>query len=174
MRDLKPEEAWKKAKQVCFDLLAVRARTTEELRQALLRRGCDEEVGDALLVKLTESGLLDDVAFAEEWVRSRHSDRGLARQALIAELREKGVEGSVAVAAADQLDRDTEEQRAHELVRKRLRSMTGLDGRTATRRLLGLLARRGYPQGLSHSVVREELDRAGIESPLRDDSTGLV
>ncbi|GHF86239.1 regulatory protein [Amycolatopsis bartoniae] len=168
--ELSPEEAWKKAKEVCFDLLAIRARTKDELRQALRRKGFDEELSERLIGKLDSSGLVDDAAFAEQWVRSRHTTQGLARSALVAELKRKGVDGEVASQAAEEIDRESEEQRARELVRKRLRTMTTLDEQTAVRRLLGTLARKGYPQGLAYSVIREELRDAGADSTPLDDA----
>lgn len=167
--ELSRDEAWKKAKQICFDLLAARPRTKEELRQALCRKGFDEELRETLLGKLDDAKLVDDGAFAEQWVRSRHTYQGLARTALVAELKRKGVDGEVAARAAGEIDREAEEQRARELVRKRLRSMTGLDEQAATRRLLGTLARKGYPQGLAYAVVRDELKNAGADTTLLDD-----
>jgi regulatory protein len=169
--ELSPEEAWRKAKEICFDLLAARPRTKEELRQALRRKGFDDELRETLLGKLDNAKLIDDAAFAEQWVRSRHAYQGLARTALVAELKRKGVDGEVATLAAGEIDRESEEQRARELVRKRLRSMTRLDEQTATRRLLGTLARKGYSQGLAYTVVREELKQAGAETTLLDDLT---
>lgn len=167
--ELSPDEAWKKAKQICFDLLAARPRSKEELRQALCRKGFDEELRETLLGKLDDAKLVDDGAFAEQWVRSRHTHQGVARTALVAELKRKGVDGEVAVRAAGEIDREAEEQRARELVRKRLRSMTGLDEQAAIRRLLGTLARKGYPQGLAYAVVRDELKNAGADTTLLDD-----
>jgi regulatory protein len=168
--ELSAEEAWKKAKEVCLDLLAVRPRAKDELRQTLRRKGFDEELGERLLGKLDSSGLVDDAAFAEQWVRSRHAFQGLARSALVAELKRKGVDGEVAAQAAGEIDRDSEEQRARELVRKRLRSMTTVDEQAAVRRLLGTLARKGYPQGLAYSVVRDELKNAGADATPLDDA----
>lgn len=168
--ELSPEEAWKKAKEVCFDLLAVRPRTQDELRQALRRKGFDEDLRERLLGKLGSSGLVDDAAFAEQWVRSRHAYQGLARSALVAELKRKGVNADVAAQAAGEIDRESEEQRARELVRKRLRSMTTVDEQAAVRRLLGTLARKGYPQGLAYSVVRDELKNAGADATPLDDA----
>jgi regulatory protein len=164
-----PNEAWKKAKEICFDLLAARPRTKEELRQALRRKGFDEEIRESLVGKLDDAKLVDDAALAEQWVRSRHAYQGLARSALVAELKRKGVDGEIAARAAGEIDPETEEQRARELVRKRLRSMTGLDEQAATRRLLGTLARKGYPQGLAYTVVREELKNAGADSTFLDE-----
>ncbi|WP_298181908.1 regulatory protein RecX [Saccharomonospora sp.] len=169
MRELPPEEAWRKAKEVCFDLLAARPRTKEELRQALRRKGFADDVSEILLGKLDDAGLVDDAAFAEMWVRSRHTYRGLARRALVAELKRKGVDPEIAVEAADAIDSEDEEERARQLVRKKLRTMVDVDEQKATRRLLGMLARKGYPQGLSYRVVRDELRDAGAESTLLDD-----
>lgn len=169
--ELSPEEIWREAKEICFDLLAARPRTKEELRQALRRKGFDDELRETLLGKLDNAKLIDDAAFAEQWVRSRHAHQGLARSALVAELKRKGVDGEVATLAAGEVDRESEEQRARELVRKRLPSMTRLDEQTATRRLLGTLARKGYSQGLAYTVVREELKQAGAETTLLDELT---
>lgn len=168
--ELSPEEAGKAAKEVCFDLLAIRPRSKDELRQALRRKGFDEETREVMLGKLDHAGLVDDAAFAESWVRSRHTHQGLARRALVAELRRKGVDDEVAAQAADEVGQDCEEQRARDLVRKRLRTMGNVDEQTAIRRLLGMLGRKGYPQGLAYSVIRDELRLAGAEATMLDDA----
>ncbi len=168
--ELPPEERWKKAKEICFDLLAARPRTQEELRQALRRKGFDEETIATLLGKLDKAGLVNDAEFAELWVKARHANQGLSRTALVAELRRKGVDDEVAAQAAGEVDRESEEQKARELVRKRLGSLGNVDEQTALRRLLGFLARKGYPQGLAYTVIREELREYGAESTLLDDA----
>ncbi|UJW36642.1 recombination regulator RecX [Saccharothrix sp. AJ9571] len=168
--ELPPEERAKKAKEVCFDLLAARPRTQEELRQALRRKGFDEDTSETILGKLDNAGLIDDAAFAEVWVRSRHNNQGLARHALVAELKRKGVDPEIAVQAAGEVDREAEEQKARELVRKRLRSLGNVDEQTAIRRLLGTLARKGYSQGLAYTVIREELREFGAEATLLDNA----
>jgi regulatory protein len=168
--ELPPEERYKKAKEICFDLLAARPRTQEELRQALQRKGFDEETSETLLGKLDRAGLVNDEEFAQLWVKSRHANQGLSRTALVAELRRKGVDGEVAAQAAGEVDRESEEQMARELVRKRLGSLGNVDEQTALRRLLGFLGRKGYPQGLAYTVIREELREYGAESTLLDDA----
>src|SRR5215217_8242697 len=129
--ELSPDERRKKAKEICFDLLAVRARTKDELRQALKRKGFDEETIETLIGKLDKAGLVNDAEFAELWVRSRHAHQGLARNALLAELKRKGVDGEIAVQAAGEVDREAEEERARELVRKRMRSLGNVDEQAA-------------------------------------------
>jgi regulatory protein len=171
--ELSPEDRWKKAKEICFDLLAARPRSQDELRQALQRKGFDAETSETLLGKLDKAGLVDDVAFAESWVRARHTHKGLARSALVVELKRKGIDSEVASRATSEVDRESEEQRARELVRKKLRGLgANVDEKTAVRRLLGMLARKGYSQGLSYWMIREELQEFGAESTILDEAFG--
>ena len=156
--ELPPEERYKKAKEICFDLLAARPRTQEELRQALRRKGFDDETSEALLGKLDRAGLVNDAEFAELWVKSRHANQGLSRTALVAELRRKGVDDEVAREALDEIDPEHEVEAARSLVRRKLRSLSDLDQQVAVRRLTGMLARKGYPPTVAFRVIREELD----------------
>lgn len=152
-----------KAKDVCLRLLTTRSRTHEELREAMLAKHASAEVADAVLARLAKAGLVDDAAFAQDWVRSRHRQSGLAPRALVTELRRKGVDAEVAQEAAADVGGEVAEQRARELVRKKLGSASAVDPRDQGlwRRLAGLLARKGYPEGLAYRVIREELEAAG-------------
>jgi regulatory protein len=152
----------KKAQEICVRLLSVRARSRMELRQAMARREIPDEVAELVLGRLDRAGLIDDASFAEEWVRSRHTHRGLSRRALVAELRRKGVADPVAVEAAAAVDEDSERERARQLVRRKLASVAGVDDTAKLRRLVGVLARKGYSEGLAIKVVREELGGAGV------------
>ena len=156
------------AKDICLRLLTMRPRTRAELHTALLKRGIETAVADQVLGRLNEVGLVDDAAFAEQWVRSRHTYQGMARRALAAELRRKGVDDPVAAEAVAAVDSESEESRARDLVRKRLRALTSADELTKIRRLVGMLARKGYPEGMAYRVVREELRTAGTDTDLLD------
>ncbi|TDP89181.1 regulatory protein [Labedaea rhizosphaerae] len=150
-----------KAKDICLTLLTARARTRSELEQSLRRKEFADDVIDQVLGRLDEVGLIDDAAFADAWVQSRHTYQGLGRRALKAELHRKGVPDEVAAEAIASVDHEAEEQRARELVRKRLRAMSELDDTVKLRRLLGMLARKGYSQGLAYSVIKDELNSTG-------------
>jgi regulatory protein len=143
------------------------ARTRDDLASALRRRGIEDDVAGAVLDRLTEVGLIDDTAFAEAFVSAKHRDRGLGRAALRVELRRKGVDAQIAAEAADGIDDGAERRRAIELVGKRLDSAMFAGPDVAQRRLLGLLARRGYPPGLATAVVDEAL--RGFVAPREPD-----
>jgi regulatory protein len=162
------EDPVQRAKDICLHLLEFRPRTRAELQQALARKGIDAEVAEQVLSRLDAVGLVDDKSFAELWVRSRHTYEGLGRKAIAAELRRKGVDDSVTAEALTTVDYGAEEQRARQLVRKKLRTLTTADEQTKIRRLVGLLARKGYTQGMSYRVVREELQTTGTDTTLLD------
>ncbi|MCW0213168.1 MAG: recombination regulator RecX [Pseudonocardia sp.] len=158
-----PEAA---AKEICLNLLEYRARTRQELAQALRKKGIPDEISLRVLERFDEVGLIDDEAFAGQWVRSRHQQQGLGRRALAMELRRKGVDPDVAEEALAEVDTESEELRARQLVDKRLRSVTIAspeDRAKAARRLIGMLARKGYPPGVVYGVVRDALAAHGAE-----------
>ncbi len=152
--DADPESV---ARKILLDALTGQARSRRELRDKLAARAVPGDLAERLLDRFTEVGLIDDDAFARAWVESRQRSRGLARRALAQELRRKGVDDETARSALDDLDPADEEEAARVLVRKKLRTLRGVDTATATRRLAGLLARKGYPAGLAFAVVRDEL-----------------
>jgi len=153
------------ARTILLDALTGQARSRKELRQRLAKKGVPDEIAERLLDRFAEVGLVNDEAFARSWVESRQRSRGLARRALAQELRRKGVDDETAQTALDDVDPAQEEQAARMLVRKKLRSLQGVDQAAATRRLAGLLARKGYPAGLAFRVVREELGASDEDDP---------
>lgn len=163
------EDPAQQAREICLRLLTVRPRTRVELQQALLRKGIEEDVAESVLNRLDEVGLVDDAAFAEVWVRSRHNHQGLGRRALATELRRKGVADDTSAEALATVDAEAEEDRARQLVRKRLRVLTDADEPTKIRKLVGMLARKGYSEGLAFRVVKSELREAGEETSLLDE-----
>jgi SOS response regulatory protein OraA/RecX len=146
------------AKGICLRALTGTAKTRKQLADLLAKKEVPDEAANAVLDRFTEVGLIDDAAFAAAWVTSRQSGRGLARRALASELRAKGVDGDVAAAAVAEVDPQDEWDSARRLVERKMPSMARLDRATAERRLMGMLARKGYGGGLAGYVVREALD----------------
>jgi regulatory protein len=133
------------------------------LADALRRRQVPDEVAERVLSRFSAVGLIDDAAFSQAWVQSRHLGRGLARRALAAELRQRGVAADTVDEAVETLGSDQEEATARELVARRLPGTLGLDPAKRMRRLVGVLARKGYPPGLAYRVVREALADEGAD-----------
>jgi regulatory protein len=137
----------------------VRARTRAELAGQLAKRGYPDDVSDRVLDRLAQVGLVDDADFAEQWVRSRRVNAGKGKRALAAELRTKGVDNDVITAVLAGIDAGAERERAEQLVRDKLRreKLGDDDDAKVMRRLVGMLARRGYGQSMAVDVVTNEL-----------------
>jgi regulatory protein len=154
--DQDPEAA---AMAVCLRLLNAAPRTRAQLEQALRRRAVPPQAAEAVLDRLARGRLIDDTLFAEMWVESRHHSRGLARRALSAELRQRGVGEDDVRGAVAGLGPEQEEEAARRLVAGKLAATRGRPAAARMRRLLGVLARRGYPAGMAYRVVREALEQ---------------
>lgn len=161
--DADPESV---ARKILLDQLTGRARSRHELALKLQSKNVPPEIAHQLLDRFTEVGLIDDLAFARLWVTQRQQTRGLTRRVLAMELRRKGVDDEVIAQAVEAVDPSDEEVSARELVRKKLPSLARVDETTATRRLIGQLARKGHSPGLAARIVREE--RAHARECLHD------
>ncbi len=164
-----PSDPEEQARALCLRLLTGTPRTRRQLADAMRRREIPEEVAEHVLSRFEDVGLIDDAAFADAWVESRHHSRGLARRALARELRTRGVESGVIERAVDQLDSEREEETARALVDRRLRTTRGLDRDRRIRRLAGMLARKGYAEGLALRVVRRALEEEGEDTEFLED-----
>ncbi|WP_432009387.1 recombination regulator RecX [Streptomyces bacillaris] len=159
-----PQDPVEQARNICLRLLTGTPRTRKQLADALRKREIPDEAAEEVLARFEDVGLIDDAAFAGAWVESRHHGRGLARRALVRELRTKGVDSAVIDEAVGRLDTDQEEERARELVARKLRSTRGLDRDKRLRRLAGMLARKGYGEGMALRVVRQALEEEGEDT----------
>ncbi|HTY33327.1 MAG TPA: recombination regulator RecX [Mycobacterium sp.] len=145
------------ARALCLRLLTARSRTRAELCGQLSKRGYPDDVRHRVLDRLAAVGLVDDAEFAQQWVESRRAKAGKSRRALAAELHTKGVDKDVITAALGGIDAGAERDRAKQLVRAKLRRETLADEAKVSRRLMAMLARRGYSQNLACEVVLSEL-----------------
>ena len=170
--DRAAEEAdpYTRAKTIVYNQLAYSAKTRGQLRKKLQSEGFEAELIEPLLDKFEAAKLIDDAEYAETFVRQKSRTKKLSRAALRRELAERGVRGEEAEDALAQRTDEQEREDAAELVRKKLRPGMDLSDRAekdrVTRRLLGMLARRGYSSSVSMSVIREELAAYGAEDDL--------
>ena len=145
-------------------LLGVRARSHSEMRTRLSDKEFPPDEVERTLSRLTSMGLLDDADFARQWVESRHRNNGRGRIALRNELRTKGVDPAVAESALALVDDEDERARAEELLARKVGSLSAADVADRadrdrhTRRLVAMLARRGYPANVAFDLVRTALD----------------
>lgn len=161
--DREKEEKKSTVRRRALLLLDQRARSTSELRTRLQALEFEADIIEEVIQDFLNSKLLDDELFASEWVRQRSQRRGKSSRALDQELREKGISQQLRTVALEQIDGDKERETARAVARKKARSETKVpqdraEYDKALRRVLGALARRGFPAGLSMQLSREALD----------------
>lgn len=149
-------------------LLSMRRRSEGEMRQRLSEREVPAEVAHEVMARIVRADLIDDAAFAQEWVQQRRALRALGDEALRRELDKRRVAAELIDAALGDGQSD-EEARCRDLVRSRIdhrdreRLSAERDGahrRRLSRRLDALLTRKGYPGSLAVQVISSELREA--------------
>jgi len=147
--------------------LALGPRSRHQLSIKLAQRDIPPGIATALLDRFEEVQLIDDAEFARMWVRTRTAAKSLSRFSLRRELADKGIAPELAEDALLQTSDEEEDDRAREVVRRKIRDSTNLSDRAArekeVRRLVGVLARKGYSPGLAFGIVKDVL--ADIDVP---------
>jgi regulatory protein len=155
--ELLPDERFERGLNAALRLLDHRERSRVEIRARLRQKGYDAETIDRVLARLEENDLQSDRRFASAFASDAHRTRGLSSHALQGELRRRGIDATLAAEAATERPED-EEARARALVARRVGRLVDLPPDVAHRRILGLLARRGYHHELCHRLAIEALD----------------
>lgn len=144
------------ARDCAYRLLGRRDHSAAELRRKLLQRGFQDEIVQALLDRLTESGFLNDRRFAERWVEAALTSGRSFGPRLRMELQRRGIASELAAEVSARATTEIDEHAAlRELV---ARKMPTFDPLTASdrerRRIFGYLQRRGFSTAAIISLLR--------------------
>jgi len=151
-----------RAYESALTFLEHRPRSKSEVMQRLRKHGYPEPAIEAALERLEQAGFVDDVAFAEYWVRNREQFRPRSRFALRQELRQKGVESEVIEAVLQDLN---ESESAYRAAMQRAATWSRLDEAAAARKCSSFLQR----QGFGYAIIQEVWARV-LEERTTDDS----
>ena len=157
------EKALSRIRERALLLLDSRARSRQELRDRLVKAEFEPELVDEVLDSFQRNGLVDDLTFAREWVRQRFERRGKSAAMLDVELQRKGVGEADRAEALSAIDRDDERAVARALATKKAKQVKRIpedrqQRDKELRRIVGVLARRGFNSGMSLELAREALD----------------
>jgi regulatory protein len=132
--------------------LSYRPRSESEVRQRLRRRGFDDETVEAVISRLKEKQLIDDVAFSEYWRNNRMTFSPRSARLIKLELRRKGV---AAETINEALKNVNDENSVYEAGLKKARRVSESDYDDFRRRLYDYLRRRGYSyESVSYAIER--------------------
>ncbi|MEK5475918.1 RecX family transcriptional regulator [Paenibacillus sp. FSL R5-0407] len=134
--------------------LSRKPRTAYEITMRLGEKGWGEETAAEVVRRLTEDGLVNDAAYAQEWAGQRVRGRGKGKLWVRHELRQKGVPKPLIEEALQTVSEDDEFESAMELAAKKWRTSTG-EPADRKRKTGSFLMRRGYSGSLVSRVIRE-------------------
>ena len=141
--------------------LGYRPRSEFELRERLQQRGFDENTTEAVIARLKDRGLVDDVAFAQFWKENRQTFSPRSQWLTERELRSKGVPADI----IDEAVRDADDSdSAYRAALARARRLPLSDYEPFRRRLGEFLKRRGFSYEIISGTVRrlwQELETQG-------------
>lgn len=149
----------------CFNAaahyLSYRPRSEFELRGRLHQRGFDDDNLEAVIAKLKEQGLVDDIAFAQFWKDNRESFSPRSRWLTKLELRRKGIANDIIDQVIDTVNDDNNAYRA---ALSKARSLSLFDYQGFRRRLGEYLKRRGFGyEVINHTI--EQLWQEQVTKP---------
>jgi len=157
---LKKADLFQRCLTAAFHFLSYRPRSEAELRQRLNRRGFDGDNVAAVLARLKERGLVDDLAFAQFWKDNRESFRPRSQWLTRLELRQKGVSEEIIEQVATQVN---DEDSAYRAALSKARRLPTADYDGFRRRLGQYLKRRGFGYGLIKPTVERVWQECGVE-----------
>ena len=143
------------ANTIALNALVVRAKSKGELLAHLKKRGVEDDVAQATIFRLQESGLINDEEFAKAWTQSRHTSKKLSKRIIAGELRTRGVDQSSIDQALDEIDDESEYRTAFSLGMKKYNTMSRLEPEVQIRRIQSLLQRKGFSFPTIARVIRE-------------------
>jgi regulatory protein len=138
-----------KAYALALRYVGIRPRSEREMREYLARKEVAPADAEAAIERLRGLSLIDDMAFAETWIRHRQSVSPRSRRRLEQELSAKGVARATIVQALAALDGDTELDTLAELIERKKR----LPQYAEREKLMAYFARQGYQYDLIKRVL---------------------
>jgi regulatory protein len=145
-------ELHQRCRDAALHYLDYRPRSQAELKERLARRGFDDETVAAVIARLKEQGLVDDLAFAQFWKDNRQSFSPRSQWLVRRELKAKGVADEVIARVVNDIDDD---ESAYQAALTKARSLSLADYEGFRRRLGDYLKRRGFGYGVIKNTIKK-------------------
>ena len=146
---IKQEGAFSKAYNRAINYLAIRPRSTKEIRDYLWRKQYEPEIAERVMERLEQKGYLRDQQFAKSWVQSRSLTKPMSRRRLSQELSQKGIKDEAKSVALADFD---EEAALRQIIEKKGRFSRF---RNDKQKFIQYLARQGFSFDLIQSCLRQ-------------------
>jgi regulatory protein len=150
-----------KAYLLALRYLGIRPRTKKQVASYLREKGYAADVADEICRRMEEQGYLDDERFARQWVDERLRLKPRSPYMMLMELQQRGIDRDTADAAVRSVSREDELEAARRLVEKKRRRLYGPMEPDEERKLLAMLARKGFSGSVVQQIRRELREDGG-------------
>lgn len=145
---------FQQARDAGLKCLSAAPRSVHEVRVILRRKGFSEEVVERTIADLERWRLLDDRRLARDWVESRVRRRPASSDKLAQELQQRGIAPALVEEVLAEFGEELDSvETAKAVLRRQQWRYIGLEETRAKRRMLGLLARRGYESEIAQTAI---------------------
>jgi regulatory protein len=152
INQLKQQDGVEVGFQYSLNLLNFKARTKQEISQKLTEKGYSEPQIEQITQKLTDSGLVEDMRYAQSWVENRNEFHPRSQRLMRLEMKRKGIEEETIEKALESSAEDSE--LAIRAAKQQLRKYEHLDWPEFRQKLGAFLMRRGFSYGTIAPVLR--------------------
>jgi len=149
---LEEEESYYKGLKKGFDLLYRSSKTKKQLKRKLIEKEFSENVAERVVEKLSDEGFLNDLLYSEQFIETRAVRYGTYR--MRQELRLKGVADAVIDEALENVEQDSEYDRAMEIAKKRIGQYASDPKEKIYNKLVAYLSRKGFSYDVVKKVVK--------------------
>jgi regulatory protein len=161
VQDLQRGDLIEGAYQRALNFLSYRSRSEQEISRNLTKHEIPQDIIPEVIERLRQSSLVDDRAFARNWIENRIQFKPRGKRALSQELYQKGITQEIIDDALHDLD---ENQLARDCARKKASTYKTLDWESFQKKMSGYLNRRGFPYPIIRDTVRESWEEINQES----------
>jgi len=139
-----------------LNYLSYRMRSTQEIKDYLMRKGVDSEHIQVIIERLLDEGLVNDYTFAELFVKDRmqHSNKGplFVKQELT---KTKGIPEDIANEAIGQYTDEMQYRRALKIAEKRMKRQSNHSFKKQLQQLQATLKRNGFTKNIIEQIADE-------------------
>jgi len=162
--EIQAEEERYQAKQAALRLVSHRLRSAREIDRKLREKGFSPSAVETAQRFLREYGMIDDAEFASAFVNDQLLRRPLGRRRLEQELRKKGVDSDTIRSTLDDIDGESEYERALAAAEKKAPTIRATDRIRWERSMASFLSGRGFGWDVVSQVMEHLKERP--DSPL--------
>jgi len=144
------------AYRYAIKLLTVRSRTTQEISERLTEKQYTPVTVEEVINTLKSKKLLDDAVFARQFIESHFDSKPYGKKRLALELDKRGISAECSSQLLDNIDTDTERERAYQAASERFRKRgISVNDCSARAKLYQYLIGRGFDCEVSQDALEK-------------------